>query len=102
MADESIGSEGGRKTREAKLLSLVPEAAREACLAVEREIGEVRERRKGSGWKELGREGRRAAWRAHCERLVSAVEGSRGAREREVEGLRGELRGEVRRLVRRE
>lgn len=91
-------STASQKARDAKLLALVPKTFREACLEVEREIGEVRERREGAEWKGLGREGRRAAWRGHCERLVGVVEGSRGARQREVESLRGELRGEVRKL----
>lgn len=89
-----------RKSREAKLLALVPKALRETCAEVEKEIGEVRARRKGGEWKGLGREGRRKAWRGYCERLVGVVEGRRGAREREVEVLRGEVRGEVRKLVR--
>lgn len=78
----------------------MPKALREACLEVEREVREVRGRRKEAGWKGLGREGRRKVWRGHCERLVGVVEGSWGVREREVERLRGEVRGEVGRLVR--
>lgn len=77
----------------------MPQALREACLQVEREVQEVKWRTKGPGWKELGREGRREVWRGHCERLVRVVEGSCGVREREVERLRAEVRGEVARLV---